>query len=30
VNGIALSADTDQTGETVTAWFRDVTLGTRS
>jgi hypothetical protein len=29
VTGVALSADTDQTGETVTAWFGDVTLSVR-
>ena len=28
ITGVALSADTDQTGETVTAWFGDVALGT--
>ena len=27
ISGVALSADTDQTGESVTAWFGDVTLG---
>jgi hypothetical protein len=27
VTGVALSADTDQTGESVTAWFGDVSLG---
>jgi hypothetical protein len=30
VSGIAVSADTDQTGEAVTAWFRDVALEARS
>lgn len=29
VTGVALGADTDQTGEVVTAWFGDVTLGPR-
>ena len=29
VTGVLLSADTDQTGETVTAWFGDLMLGTR-
>lgn len=29
VTGVALGADTDQTGETVTAWFGDVGLGPR-
>ena len=28
IDGVALSADTDQTGESVTAWFGDVRLGT--
>jgi Protein of unknown function (DUF3047) len=27
VTGIAIGNDTDQTGETVTAWFGDFTLG---
>jgi hypothetical protein len=29
INGVALSADTDQTGESVTAWFGDVRLEPR-
>ena len=29
VTGIAIAADTDQTGESVTAWFGDIRLGTR-
>ena len=27
VTGIAIAADTDQTGETVTAWFGDIRIG---
>ena len=26
VSGIAIAADTDQTGETVTAWFGDISI----
>ena len=29
IDGVALSADTDQTGESVTAWFGDVRLEPR-
>jgi hypothetical protein len=29
VTGIAAGNDTDQTGEAVTAWFGDFTLGAR-
>jgi len=29
ITGVAVSADTDQTGETVTAWFADLVLGAR-
>ena len=29
VSGVAVSTDTDQTGETVTAWFGDLALGPR-
>lgn len=29
ITGVAVSADTDQTGETVTAWFGDLVLGAR-
>jgi hypothetical protein len=30
VSGIAAGNDTDQTGESVTAWFGDISLGPRS